>query len=414
MTSSDFPSSSHGPLHEALNALMVQHVGRTFPSCVLAVLHRGQVVVHQAWGETEKQAATIDTLFDMASITKLFTTTVFLQCVSQGRVGLDDPLYSVLPGFALSGPRPIEGGQDPHTLVRQRVDPALQGQMADPQQVTFRQLLTHTSGLAAWRDVFAVVGPVPNAPNIAPTISPQSHAPVQAQARWAQAMAAINQYPFIDQPGQRVVYSDIGFMLLGQAVQALCGMPLDRAIQMYVLDPLGLKHTLFNPVQSGRVGVNHTAATELDLRWRQRRVWGEVHDENACAVGGVAGHAGLFATAMDVAQFGQAWLSASVSLGLDANLAAQALTEQAVTDDVRRGLGFVLKSHHNASAGDVFSEATFGHTGFTGTTLWVDPRRECVVACLTNGVYLGRAVHAPHAFRRQLHDLLALSIAPSQ
>ena len=414
MTSSDFPTPSDGPLHQALNALMAQHVGRTFPACALAVLHCGQVVVHQAWGETEKQAATTDTLFDIASITKLFTTTVFLQCVSQGRVGLDDPLYSVLPDFARSGPRSIEGGQDPHTLVRQQVEPALQGQRVDPQRVTFRHLLTHTSGLAAWRDVFAVAGPVPVAPTIAPTNAPniatQSLLLVQAQEPWAQAMAAINQYPFIDQPGQRVVYSDIGFMLLGQAVQALCGMPLERAIQVNLLDPLGLKHTCFNPVQSGRVGVNQTAPTELDLRWRQRRVWGEVHDENACAVGGVAGHAGLFATAMDVAQFGQAWLAAPKSLGLDSNLAVQAQSEQAVTDDVRRGLGFVLKSHHNASAGDLFSEATFGHTGFTGTTLWVDPRRECVVACLTNGVYLGRAAHAPHAFRRQLHDLLALSL----
>lgn len=404
MTSSDFFPSPHRPLHEALNALMAQHVGRTFPACALAVLHRGRQVVHQAWGSCETHAAKTDTLFDIASITKLFTSTVFLRCVSQGRVGLDDPLYSVLPDFALSGPRPIEGGQDPHTLVRQDVDPALQGQKVDPQRVTFRQLLTHTSGLAAWRDVFAVTGSVP--------VAPERHPLVQAHERWSQAMAAIHQYPFIDHPGQRVVYSDIGFMLLGQAVQLVCGMPLDQAIQVNVLDPLGLKHTLFNPLQSGRVGVNLIAPTELDLRWRQRRVWGEVHDENACALGGVAGHAGLFATAMDVARFGQAWLSAPEVLGLESNLAALAKSEQAVSDDARRGLGFVLKSHHNASAGDHFSDDTFGHTGFTGTTLWVDPRREWVVACLTNGVYLGRASHAPHAFRRQLHDLLALSLSP--
>jgi CubicO group peptidase (beta-lactamase class C family) len=148
----------------------------------------------------------------------------------------------------------------------------------------------------------------------------------------------------------------------------------------------------------------------MDLRWRQRRVWGEVHDENACGLGGVAGHAGLFATAMDVARFGQAWLDAPEQLGVDAELAAQAKTAQAVTDDVRRGLGFVIKSHHNASAGDLFSEDTFGHTGFTGTTLWVDPQRELVVSCLTNGLYLGRAAHAPHVFRRELHDLLAQSL----
>lgn len=385
-----------------MNDLMSQHVGRTFPCCALAVLHHGQVVVHQAWGEYETQAATTETFFDIASITKLFTATVFLRCVSQGQVGLDDPLSSVLPEFARSGPRPIEGGQDPHTLERQALDPAFAGQTVDPQLVTFRHLLTHTSGLAAWRDVFAVAGPVPFAPEL--------HQPLQAQARWAQALATIHNYPFVDQPGRRVVYSDLGFMLLGQAVQALCGLSLEQAIQTQVLMPLGLLHTGFNPVHSDRAKRSQIAPTEWDQRWRQRRVWGEVHDENACALGGVAGHAGLFATAMDIARFGHAWLTGSDALGLTPFVAAQAITEQAQSEDQRRGLGFVIKSWHNASAGDLFSPRSFGHTGFTGTTLWVDPERDCVVSCLTNGVYAGRAVHAPHAFRRQLHDALAMHL----
>ena len=327
---------------------------------------------------------------------------MFLQLVSRGLVGLDDPLCAVLPAFAQSGPRPIEGGQDPHTLQRQPVEPELAGQTVDPQRVTFRHLLTHTSGLPAWRDVFAIAGPVP--------FPPEAHRPLEGEARWAQALPVICNYPFIDQPGQRVVYSDIGLMLLGQAVQVLCSQPLDRLIDAQVLQPLGLQHTMFNPVQSGRATLAQTAPTELDLRWRQRRVWGEVHDENACGLGGVAGHAGLFSTAMDVVRFGQAWLEEPERMGVDADLAVQAKTEQACTDDVRRGLGFVVKSRQNASAGELFSDDTFGHTGFTGTTLWADPQREWVVSCLTNGVYLGRALHAPHAFRRQLHDLLAQSL----
>ena len=402
MTSPDMTPSTPTALLQPLNALMAQHLGQTFPSCALAVWHRGQVVLDQAWGASESQAATTDTLFDIASITKLFTATVFLRCVSQGRVALDDPLYSVLPAFADSGPRPIEGGQDPHTLQRQALEPAFAGQRVDPTQVTFRQLLTHTSGLAAWRDVFAVAGPVP--------VAPERHQPLQAQARWSQALAAIHHYPFAYPPGKRVVYSDIGFMLLGQAVAVLTGMSLAQAIQTWVLHPLGLQHTGFNPVHSGRATLAQTAPTEWDQRWRQRRVWGEVHDENACALGGVAGHAGLFATAMDVARFGQAWLAGPEILGLTPHLAAQAITEQAAGEDQRRGLGFVIKSWHNASAGDLFSARTFGHTGFTGTTLWVDPERECVVSCLTNGVYAGRSAHKPHAFRRQLHDLLGSSL----
>ena len=402
MIFSDPAHSPASPLTLALNTLMARHVGFTFPSCALAVLHRGQPVVHNAWGEIQGQAAATETLFDIASISKLFTTTVFLHGVSSGRVRLDDPLCAVLPEFARSGPRPIEGGQDPHTLQRQPVAPELAGQTVDPRRVTFRHLLTHTSGLPAWRDVYAIAGPVP--------YPPEAHRPLEGDDRWAQALPVICNYPFMGQPGHRVVYSDIGLMLLGQAVEVLYGQPLDQVIETQVLGPLGLQRTMFNPVQSGFATLTQTAPTEMDLRWRQRRVWGEVHDENACALGGVAGHAGLFATAMDVALFGQAWLAEPERFGVDAELAAQAKTEQACSDDVRRGLGFVIKSRHNASAGDLFSDDTFGHTGFTGTTLWVDPQRELVVSCLTNGVYLGRAAHAPHAFRRELHDLLAQSL----
>lgn len=402
MIFSDPTHSPASPLTLALNTLMARHVGITFPSCALAVLHRGQPVVHSAWGETQGQAASTETLFDIASISKLFTTTVFLHLVSTGRVRLDDPLCAVLPEFARSGPRPIEGGQDPHTLQRQPVEPEFAGQTVEPRRVTFRHLLTHTSGLPAWRDVYAIAGPV--------QYPPEAHQPLEGDDRWAQALPVICNYPFMDQPDQRVVYSDIGLMLLGQAVEVLYGQPLDQVIETQVLSPLGLQRTMFNPVQSGRATLAQTAPTEMDLRWRQRRVWGEVHDENACALGGVAGHAGLFATAMDVALFGQTWLAEPERFGVGAELAAQAKTEQACFDDVRRGLGFVIKSRHNASAGDLFSDDTFGHTGFTGTTLWVEPQRELVVSCLTNGVYLARAAHAPHAFRRELHDLLAHSL----
>jgi CubicO group peptidase (beta-lactamase class C family) len=389
-------------LAKDLASLFEAHAGVTFPLCALAVLHQGRVVVHQAWGQCESLTASTETLFDIASLSKLFTATAFLAYVSRGKLGLDDPLVSVLPGFGLTGSRAIEGGQDPHSLQRLDLDVSLQGQTVDPSCVTFRHLLTHTSGLPAWRDVYAVAGPVP--------LPPQMHKPLDGQARWAKALPVLYHYPFIDRPGRRVVYSDIGLMLLGHALEVISGLTLEQVIQAQVLDPLGLSRTLFNPVQKGWASLDQTAPTEFDRRWRQRRVWGEVHDENACALGGVAGHAGLFSTAMDVAVFGQAWLSHPQKMGVDVTLAALATSELACTDDVRRGLGFVIKSEHNASAGDRFSPQTFGHTGFTGTTLWVDPDRQCVVACLTNGVYAGRAQHAPHAFRRRLHDLLAHSL----
>lgn len=381
---------------------MERHVGVTFPVCALAVLQNGHVLVDRAWGRCEGHEATPTTLFDVASISKLFTTTAFLASVSAGQVQLDDPLVKVLPGFGQSGPRPIEGGQDPHTLARQPLLHHLAGQQVDPRTVTFRHLLTHTSGLPAWRDVFMQTGLVPPAP--------QDGAVMETSTPWQSVLPFLYGCSFVEHPGQRVIYSDIGFMLLGHALEVLRDQTLTDCIQRSVLNPLGLRHTVFNPVQSAGVPLAQIAPTELDLRWRQRRVWGEVHDENACALGGVAGHAGLFSTAMDVAQFGQAWLKDPAQLGVAAALAKQALSELASTDDMRRGLGFVIKSLVNASAGDLFSPRSFGHTGFTGATLWVDPDRRLVVSCLTNGVHSGRALHAPHGFRRELHDLIAQSV----
>ena len=124
-------------------------------------------------------------------------------------------------------------------------------------------------------------------------------------------------------------------------------------------------------------------------------------------MGGIAGHAGLFGTARTVAQFGDTWQHQSERFGISPELAAAAKQEQFVTDGMRRSLGFVLKAHEDASAGDYFSPNTYGHTGFTGTTLWIDPDNDVVVALLTNNVYFGRGQHPIHPFRRAVHDLIA-------
>ncbi|NDJ60188.1 MAG: beta-lactamase family protein, partial [Chloroflexi bacterium] len=147
-----------------------------------------------------------------------------------------------------------------------------------------------------------------------------------------------------------------------------------------------------------------------DPLWRGRRVWGEVHDENANGVGGVAGHAGLFASTRDIARFGQAWLTGDPRLGIEVALHEAATTQQAATGPELRGLGWMLKSPENSSAGDTFSPTAYGHTGFTGTSLWIDPERHLVVACLTNFVYGGRGRPGLHEFRREIHDLFAKTI----
>ena len=147
----------------------------------------------------------------------------------------------------------------------------------------------------------------------------------------------------------------------------------------------------------------------MDNHWRHRRAWGEVHDENACGLGGIAGHAGLFATAQDVARFGQAWLAGDERLAISADL-RQTATSQQANGQFRLGLGWMLKADNDSSAGDLYSASSFGHTGFTGTSLWIDPERELVSAVLTNRVYHGRADEGIHAFRRAIHDLIVESV----
>ncbi len=147
---------------DRLDCLTEAHLGRTFTAAALAVRHRGRTVLERAWGAVDAEAGatvvTPATLFDLASVTKLFTVTAFLNLVSGGTVAQDTPLAEVVPEFAASGPRPIAGGQDPHTLQALPPDPALAGGTVDPAAITFRQLLTHTSGLAPWRDLFTWPG----------------------------------------------------------------------------------------------------------------------------------------------------------------------------------------------------------------------------------------------------------------
>src|SRR5262249_7168663 len=148
-----------------------------------------------------------------ASVTKLFTVTAFLAQVSAGKAALHDPLASVIPEFASQSPRPIDGGQDPHSKIHLPTPEHLEGKTVDPGLVTFWHLLTHTSGLPAWRDVFNAAGPAP--------VPPDQPDPLSRDERWSRAVKALCAYPFIDQPGARVVYSDIGLMLLGEAVVRL-------------------------------------------------------------------------------------------------------------------------------------------------------------------------------------------------
>ena len=391
---------------QSLEAAIASRLDDVFPACALCVVRDGEVLLNRAWGFVDPQTryapVTPETRFDLASLTKLYTASAFLAYVSAGKAGLDDPLVSVVPEFGDGGPRPVDGGQDPHSKLRLPPEPGLDGQQVDPATITFRHLLTHTSGLAPWRDVYNQAGPPP-----APPDEPE---PVPRAQRWKRGIDAICRYPFVGLPGDKVRYSDLGLILLGEATARLYGQSgaLDDAIIAQVTAPLGLETITFNPVRNGLERIL-TVPTEMDDTWRLRRPWGEVHDENADGLGGVCGHAGLFGAARDVAALGLAWLDRDPRLAIDPRLMAEATREHAETDGMRRGLGWLVKTRVGAWAGDLFSENAFGHTGFTGTSLMVDPERRLVVACLTNAVYPGRNRPGPgiYEFRREIHTLLA-------
>lgn len=394
--------------YQQVDQIMQAGVGHVFPGVAVTVIHDGEVVLNQAWGCLEPQKTTLltqpDSLFDLASITKIFTTSTLLALLHARMLEFNTPLVELIPEFGESGPRPVDGGLDPHSKQPLPVPDGLRGLTVDPRQVTLWHLLTHTSGLAPWRDVYNAAGPVP-----APPDEPE---PVSRYTRWDNALRALCHYPFVDAPGDVVRYSDLGLLLLGEVVRRLSGMELDEAIAAYVLEPLKLASPVFNPVRAGR-SRDTIHPTEDDPMWRKRWVWGEVHDENACGVGGVAGHAGLFSTARDVAALGQAWLDRDARLNIALETMTLATQEHASTGDMRRGLGWQIRAWEGANAGDRMSVHTYGHTGFTGNSLWIDPQRRLVVATLTNAVYYGRAFNGLYEFRRAIHDTLVEQLSPS-
>ncbi|MFN8491074.1 MAG: serine hydrolase domain-containing protein [Caldilineaceae bacterium] len=347
-----------------VESILTSAINNICPAAQLEVWRHGEAIFSCAYGwldpDTHRQPTRGATRFDLASVTKLFVVTTFMTLVEANHVAIDQPIHTVLPEFA--GRRPIQPYENPlqsGALVNVVNE---QGEV-DASQITFRHLLTHTAGLPAWRPLFR---------------QPDATAALQM------ARNTFFSYPI----GTHVVYSDIGLILLGLAMERFTGQPLVDLVRQRVIAPLGLRHTGYLPVDDQEVDKNNVAPTEF-CQWRQRRIVGEVHDENAASLGGVSGHAGLFSTASDVATFGQMFLNEGEPL-----LYPETITEmtrlQAQEGDIRRGLGFALWSPDPEASGNPFSQRAFGHTGFTGTSLWIDPERELVVALLTNDVYHGR------------------------
>ena len=368
----------------ALNSLIERAVPQLAPAVQLVVRWRGATIYDRAAGwidpAARSQPTQPETLFDLASVTKLFVVTLCMLLVEAGSLALDQPLADVLPEF--SGPRAIEPYEDPQQTGRM-ISLERSATTIDVGRIPLRQVLTHTSGLPAWRPLFRQATPA---------------------AGWQMALTT----PCAYRPGTQVVYSDIGLILLGLAIERVAGQRLDQLVAQQMTQPLGLKHTCFVPLSQSRRSADTIAPTEI-CGWRDQRVHGEAHDENAAALGGIAGHAGLFSTATEVARFGQMFLDSGAPL-LSLATVAEMVRPQVERDQMRRGLGFALWSPDPEASSHPFSQQTFGHTGFTGTSLWIDPQRRLVVALLTNDVYHGRARRGIGGLRLAVHRAIVEAV----
>jgi beta-glucosidase-like glycosyl hydrolase/CubicO group peptidase (beta-lactamase class C family) len=337
--------------------------GKAFPGATLAVGYRGKVVLH-AFGklsyDANSPAVKNETMYDIASLTKVVVTTTLVEKLVEGDfpspLDLDAPIERYLPEWT-TGPQP----EWRH-------------------KVTVRNLMTHTSGLPPFKEYW------------------------RTSTGKADTLGRIFVEPLEYEPGTKVVYSDLGIILMAEIIQRLTGKPLDVLANEYIFRPLGMKNTTYNPPKALWPEI---APTEIDNQLRHRLVQGEVHDENAFAIGGVSGHAGVFSTAPDLAAFCQMLLNGGVyghRRILKRVTIAQFTVPQAQAKNTRT-LGWVVPTE-GSSSGHYFSSHSYGHTGFTGTTIWIDPDRELFVVLLTNRVNPTRENHQIAQVRPAVHDAI--------
>ncbi|HET6948212.1 MAG TPA: serine hydrolase domain-containing protein [bacterium] len=350
----------------ALESLLAEGVrGEVFPGAVGLIVRAGVVGWRYAHGYAQvtpvQRPASVDTIYDLASLTKVIAALpVALAIAERGILDVDAPVHAILPEFS-GGARGL---------------------------VTFRHLLAHTSGLPSWRALYL-------------------RAPTRAMV-----LEQICGTPLVTDPGRVVEYSDLGILLLGFAMERLTGWRIDDLVRQYVTGPLGLRETMYTPPRELRT---RCAATEAGHAYEREKVgdegrgypWqaevlvGEVHDGNAhYAMDGVAPHAGLFSTAWEVAVATFQWLRPGGFL-TEAAITEAISDQRAGAEGYPRGLGWVL--HHDGTFFDALGPRSFGHTGFTGTSVAVDPDQDLVAVLLTNRVHLGGSNTKIQEFRPRYH-----------
>ncbi|GGE49588.1 serine hydrolase [Pullulanibacillus camelliae] len=325
---------------------------KQLPGAVYAIIGKDGVIAENAVGlaHLEKRLPmTLNTVFDLASLTKICVTLPsLLLLVQKGDIDFDDPIKRFFPNAG--------------------------------SEVTIRHLLTHTTGFT-------------------PTVP-------FYQYGWSneEILQCILSDPAA--PDQKVVYSDLNFILLGFLIERITGESLDAFAVQHIFKPLGMHSTSFNPT----VDLKHVAPTEW-LSEKQDYQWGEVHDENALHMKGVSGHAGLFSSLADLKRFAHMLLhqgQAQHSQFLSPALLKTSQRNYTKHLNLNRGLGWQLVDDCQSPAGYLFSEGSYGHTGFTGTSLWIDPQRELALILLSNRVHIGREINM-NRIRRVFHNI-ALSV----
>jgi CubicO group peptidase (beta-lactamase class C family) len=332
-------------------------IDSAFPGAVLLVSKDGETIHEKAYGrftyEPTSPKVSINSIFDLASVSKVVgTTTAAMMLIDKGDLKLDDKVIEYLPEFNNNG----------------------------KENITIRNLLVHNSGLAPFKKYYDIYSTAEEVINDIMNLTPEQ------------------------EPGSKYVYSDLGMITLQKVIEKISGTSLDKFLDENLFTPLGMNSTMYNPPLELK---NNCIPTELDDFWRMRQLQGEVHDERAYMLNGVAGHAGLFSTASDLAKFLQMILKKGTYQ--DKQIIKPGTVDLFIkkqSQQSSRGLGWDTKSPEGSSSGQYFDLTSYGHTGYTGTSVWTDPTKNLFVILLTNRVYPTRNNNKISKVRPLIHDAI--------
>lgn len=370
---------SHSSPRKQISDFLFERINAgDFPSAVYLVAEKGQTIFADALGnsvvEPYRIAASLDTIYDLASLTKpLITGLLCAKRIEAGELTLDSAVAHYLPEF----------------------------ERTDTQMITVRQLLTHTSGLPAWRPLY-----------------------ILAEGERERVVGVIANKALEYPPGSRVVYSDLGFIVLGFLLERLTGERLAELSRAEIIESLRLKRTFFNPEIALQTGIaacetgnayerqtSQAAGAAAYSKWREHLIWGEVHDGNAHFLGGAAGHAGLFSTAAETLRLASQCVPGQSELLKSRTCTELFASNMTASLNEARSLSWQLAATPESAAGPALSPDSYGHSGFTGTSCWIDSHRQRVFILLTNRTHM-RALPFVNinSVRRQFHNLAAAAL----